>query len=96
MLDALIGFLKSPLWNEPLFGFMDEKSIVFDPEDLESNQQEYLLVFKEYKNLVDHLLENHMRELSITQDQFAIACQEAEGKRFYEISVCGVNLIYYC
>lgn len=74
---------------------MDEKSIVFDPEDLESNQQEYLLVFKEYKNLVDRLLENHMRELSITQDQFAIACQEAEGKRFYQICLWCESHMYY-
>jgi hypothetical protein len=27
VLDSLVGFLKGPLWTQPLFSFLDEKSV---------------------------------------------------------------------
>ena len=52
---------------------------VFDPEDDGANEQEYQVIFKEYKKLVDELMESHMKDLEITPEQFERACQDAEG-----------------
>ena len=52
---------------------------VFDPEDDGSNDKEYEIVFKEYKECVGKLLESHMEELAISASQFEKACEEAEG-----------------
>ena len=52
---------------------------MFDPEDDEASQEEYRTVFRDYKNIVDKLLESHMKELMISAAQFETACQEAEG-----------------
>ena len=27
VLDSLVGFLKGPLWSQPLFSFLDDKSV---------------------------------------------------------------------
>lgn len=78
VLDSLIGFLKGPLWSEPVFAFLDERSVVFDAEDLADNQGEYKKVYADYKKLVDSLLDSHMNELQITPQQFEQAVQEAQ------------------
>ena len=78
VLDSLIGFLKGPLWSEPVFTFLDERSVVFDVEDLPENQNEYQKVYADYKKLVDDLLDSHMSEMQISQQQFEQAVQDAQ------------------
>lgn len=82
VLDSLIGFLKGPFWNDPLFAFMDEKSVIFGPEDEYKEQDidsEHEKVFKEYRQLVSQLLNSHMNELGISASQFEKAMEQAEG-----------------
>lgn len=52
---------------------------VFGPEDEEAWQVEFDKVFEEYKDLIDSLLEVHMKEMDISPEQFEDACQMAEG-----------------
>lgn len=58
---------------------------VFEPDDIEDNEgnvedrAEYQTVFKDYRALVDQLITSHMTELGISEQQFASACQLAEG-----------------
>jgi len=54
-------------------------NLVFDPEDDEASQEEFKIIFKEYKEVVDLLLGTHMKELEISPEQFETACEEAEG-----------------
>lgn len=77
VLDSLVGFLRGPLWSDPVFTFLDERSVVFDIDDTPENQDEYRKVYEDYKQLVNHLLDCHMRELSITPKQFEQAVQDA-------------------
>ncbi|XP_017461630.1 PREDICTED: cilia- and flagella-associated protein 36-like, partial [Rhagoletis zephyria] len=85
VLDSLVGFLKSPLWSSSLNNFVDQMSVVFEPDDIEDNEgnvehrPEYESVFKQYRALVDQLITSHMTELGISEAQFASACEMAEG-----------------
>jgi hypothetical protein len=58
---------------------LESSETVFDPEDDETSQEEYRSIFRDYKKLVDKLLESHMKELEISAAQFETACEEAEG-----------------
>ncbi|RWS10958.1 coiled-coil domain-containing protein-like protein [Dinothrombium tinctorium] len=79
VLDSLIGFLKGPVWNLPIITFIEQKSVVFEPEETGDEETEYLKIYDEYKNLVDRLLCTHMDELGITPEQFEESCNQAVG-----------------
>ncbi|KAI1284887.1 Cilia- and flagella-associated protein 36 [Halotydeus destructor] len=79
VLDSLIGFLKGPVWHLPLLTFIEQQSVIFEPDDEDSNEEEYSKVYEEYKNLVDKLLAGHMDDLAITPEQFEEACRSASG-----------------
>ncbi|XP_063985958.1 cilia- and flagella-associated protein 36 [Diachasmimorpha longicaudata] len=70
--DSLVGFLKGPIWSSPLLTFVEERSIIFEPE-MEDNK-EYFEAYQEYKNLVDLLLGSYMEDMGITPEQFEHAC----------------------
>ncbi|KPM04541.1 The ARF-like protein 2 binding protein BART-like protein, partial [Sarcoptes scabiei] len=84
VLDSLVGFLGSPLWSSSLNDFTDQKSIVFDPDDIETEEGEvkhrieYEIIFKQYRSLVDRLIGSHMNDLGIDENQFARACEMAD------------------
>ncbi|XP_023016503.1 cilia- and flagella-associated protein 36 [Leptinotarsa decemlineata] len=75
--DSLVCFLNGPIWNAPLQTFIEEKSLIFEP-NVEDNE-EYKHIFDEYKNLVDFMLGNFMEDIGITPEQFENAC--IEGKK---------------
>ena len=71
----IIGFLRSPRWKVPVMSFLDEKCVLFDNE--EENKLEFTPVhnvshllshsfLKEFKKLVEGLLEELMRDLGVT------------------------------
>ncbi|EDS36512.1 conserved hypothetical protein [Culex quinquefasciatus] len=78
--DSLVCFLHGPVWNAPLQTFIEDKSIIFDP-NLKPDEQnpEFRRVHDEYKNLVDYMLGTFMDEMHITPEQFEFACLEGEG-----------------
>ncbi|RWS28492.1 cilia- and flagella-associated protein 36-like protein [Leptotrombidium deliense] len=88
ILDSLIGFLKGPVWNLPIINFVEQKSVVFEPDENEGDEEEYGKIYEEYKSLVDRLLGTHMEELGIAPEQFEESCVKAEGalsSRFHHV-----------
>ncbi|XP_076360388.1 cilia- and flagella-associated protein 36-like isoform X7 [Tachypleus tridentatus] len=70
--ETLVKFLKGAVWNIPILTFIEQKSVVFEPE--EGNEEEYKKIHQEYKNLVDYMLGSHMEDMKITPEQFEKAC----------------------
>lgn len=83
VLDSVVGFLKGPIWNIPILTFIEQRSVVFEPDDTVEESEvltrEYRAIYEEYKNLVDRLLSGHMSDLGISAEQFDEACVKAEG-----------------
>ncbi|CAH1989816.1 unnamed protein product [Acanthoscelides obtectus] len=77
--DSLVCFLNGPIWNAPLQSFVEEKSLIFEPNVGESD--EYKKIYDEFKNLVDFMLGNFMEDIGITPEQFENACKE--GKKHH-------------
>ncbi|KAM8703040.1 hypothetical protein ACLKA7_005389 [Drosophila subpalustris] len=75
--DSLVCFLHGPVWNAPLQTFIEQKSLVFDPNlQMDENNPDIRQIHEEYKNLVDFMLGSFMEELHITPEQFELACLE--------------------
>eukprot|EP00099_Drosophila_melanogaster_P022738 NP_650305.1 uncharacterized protein Dmel_CG14367 [Drosophila melanogaster] len=75
--DSLVCFLHGPIWNAPLQTFIEQKSLVFDPnQQLDENNPDILQIHEEYKNLVDYMLGSFMEEMQISPEQFEMACLE--------------------
>ncbi|KXJ75634.1 hypothetical protein RP20_CCG011332 [Aedes albopictus] len=78
--DSLVCFLHGPVWNAPLQTFIEDKSIIFDPNvKPDENNPEFRKVHDEYKNLVDYMLGSFMEEMQITPEQFEFACLEGRN-----------------
>lgn len=78
--DSLVCFLHGPVWNAPLQTFIEDKSIIFDPNlKPDEDNPEFRKVHDEYKNLVDYMLGSFMDELQITPEQFEFACLEGRN-----------------
>eukprot|EP00090_Calanus_glacialis_P025543 TRINITY_DN3994_c0_g1_i2.p1 TRINITY_DN3994_c0_g1~~TRINITY_DN3994_c0_g1_i2.p1 ORF type:complete len:337 (+),score=97.02 TRINITY_DN3994_c0_g1_i2:42-1013(+) len=78
--DSLVGFLRGPVWNVPILTFIEHKSLVFEPEEDEQNEEEYKKIHDDYKNLVDFMLGSYMEDIGITPAQFEEACGKGTGK----------------
>lgn len=75
--DSLICFLHGPVWNAPLQTFIEQKSLVFDPNlQMDEDNPDIRQIHEEYKNLVDFMLGSFMEEMHITPEQFELACLE--------------------
>merc|ERR1719221_1965611 len=71
--SLVAAIFRSPTWVTPIASFVDEHCDCF--EDQEENKLEYTLIHNAFKKLVDDLLEAHLTELSVTQEQFTRFCQ---------------------
>lgn len=69
LVDAVVQFMRSPSWNEPLQGFISEKCILFDNFE-EENRHEYVEIHNEFKSLIDNLLAAHLLEVDIAPEEF--------------------------
>ncbi|XP_044263849.1 cilia- and flagella-associated protein 36 [Tribolium madens] len=72
--DSLVAFLNGPIWSAPLDSFIEEKSLIFEPNV--TDNEEYKNIFDEFKNLVDFMLGSFMEDIGITPDQFEEACNK--------------------
>ncbi|XP_055524692.1 cilia- and flagella-associated protein 36 [Wyeomyia smithii] len=78
--DSLVCFLHGPVWNAPLQTFIEDKSLIFDPNVTpDEDNPEFRKVHDEYKNLVDYMLGSFMEEMHITPEQFEFACLEGRN-----------------
>ncbi|CAG9460702.1 unnamed protein product [Pedinophyceae sp. YPF-701] len=69
MQEAIIEFLQSPCYINPLMTFVDEKCVVF--QDEEENALEYTQLHQEFKDVVDGLLTTFLEDLGVSLEQFA-------------------------
>ncbi|XP_037954615.1 cilia- and flagella-associated protein 36 [Teleopsis dalmanni] len=80
--DSLVCFLHGPIWNAPLQTFIEEKSLVFDPNlQPDEDNADIKKIHDEYKNLVDYMLGSFMEEMQITPEQFELACMEGRNQQ---------------
>jgi len=78
--DSLVGFLRGPVWHVPVMSFIEQKSLIFEPETTEDpNDEEYKKIHEEYKQLVDFMLGSYMDDIGISPQQFQKACGAALG-----------------
>merc|ERR1712012_519918 len=68
--DSLVGFLRGPVWNVPILTFIEQKSLIFEPDEDEKNEKEYKKIHDDYKNLVDFMLGSYMEDIGIKPKQF--------------------------
>ena len=82
----IIGFLRSPRWKTPVMSFIDEYCTVFDDE--EENKLEFTKIHmvsgqfysrrvQDFKKIVEDLLQELMKELGVSNEQFVEACTKA-------------------
>ncbi|KAG8544099.1 hypothetical protein GDO81_023076 [Engystomops pustulosus] len=72
VLESVLAFLSCPAWTVPVSGFIEHKCSVFDDE--EENKLSYTEIHNEYKDLVEKLIDEHLTEMGITEEQFQQAC----------------------
>ena len=53
--------------------FIDENCVIFDNE--EENKLVYYDKFNEFRTLIDNLLNSHLTDVGVTEEQFAAACE---------------------
>ncbi|GLC36117.1 hypothetical protein PLESTB_001378900 [Pleodorina starrii] len=77
--EAVVEFLKGPMYINPLMSFIDERCLIFTPE--EENKLEYTTCHNEFKDLVDRLLTDFLADLGVGPDDFyqtVAAAQETD------------------
>ncbi|GIL55669.1 hypothetical protein Vafri_11200 [Volvox africanus] len=77
--EAVVEFLRGPLYINPLMSFIDERCLIFTPE--EENKLEYTTCHNEFKELVDKLLTDFLEELGVGPEEFyqtVAAAQETD------------------
>ncbi|KAM9315776.1 cilia- and flagella-associated protein 36 [Gastrophryne carolinensis] len=72
VLESVLDFLTGPLWTGAVTDFMEQKCSVFDNE--EENKLSYTEIHNEYKELVERLIQGHLNEIGIKEEQFQEAC----------------------
>ncbi|XP_063774267.1 cilia- and flagella-associated protein 36 [Pseudophryne corroboree] len=72
VLESVLGFLSCPVWTEPVADFIEQKCTVFDDE--EENKLSYTEIHNEYKEMVETLIQGHLKEVGINEEQFQQAC----------------------
>ncbi|XP_035703273.1 cilia- and flagella-associated protein 36 isoform X2 [Folsomia candida] len=80
--DSLVNFLHGNIWKMPVLGFVEEKSVVFDPDSYvnlsDEKEEEFRKIHEAYKSLVDFMLSSFMDDLQVTPEQVEEACQQRE------------------
>ncbi|ODN02356.1 Cilia- and flagella-associated protein 36 [Orchesella cincta] len=96
--DSLVNFLHGSIWKVPVVGFIEEKSVVFDPDSYnnmtEEKEEEFRKIHEEYKGVVDFMLSSFMEDLQVTPEQVEEACRvrEHQSKSLPESHITKVAL----
>ena len=67
LFESIIGFLKSPLWVNPIHSFIDENCLIFNTED--ENKFTYTEVHNNFRDMIDNLLDLHLQEMGVSPEQ---------------------------
>jgi len=74
VVEAVIQFVKSPLWGVPVNNFIDDQCIIFADDDAEM-KHEYTAVFHSFQHLIDSLLTTFIEELGVPLEDVFSACK---------------------
>jgi hypothetical protein len=75
IVEAVIQFVKSPLWTVPINNFIDDQCIVFAEEENGELKFEYTTIFQTFQQLVDGLLTTFINELGVPADEVLSVCK---------------------
>lgn len=75
VVEAVIQFVKSPLWSAPVNNFIDDQCIIFADDDSEM-KHEYTTVFHAFQHLIDSLLTTFIEELGVPAEEVIAACKK--------------------
>lgn len=78
MFDFISSFLRSPPWTVPLNSFIDQHCIFFDGE--EENKFIHTDLHKEFIQVVEGTLSANLRDLGISDEEFAAAVELSATK----------------
>eukprot|EP01028_Stygiella_incarcerata_P007101 TRINITY_DN28_c0_g1_i1.p1 TRINITY_DN28_c0_g1~~TRINITY_DN28_c0_g1_i1.p1 ORF type:complete len:659 (-),score=299.18 TRINITY_DN28_c0_g1_i1:186-2162(-) len=85
ILDSVVEFLRSPLWQATVQNFVDANCISFTPGS--ESSFEHMDIHTQYQELVENLLELHLQELDVDILQFMEACKTIENKEVSDLVV---------
>eukprot|EP00948_MAST-09A_sp_MAST-9A-sp1_P000307 g307.t1 len=88
LFDYMSSVFKSPGWDVPVMTFIDEKCVVFDNE--EENKLSYMEIHKEFKDLVENLLTQHLSVVGASEEMFFAACKAAHDAQVQDEVIAGV------
>ncbi|KAI9560801.1 hypothetical protein GHT06_011753 [Daphnia sinensis] len=72
ILDSLVAYLQGPVWITPILNFVEQKSVVFEGDGAEF-EDEYRGIHKEFRNLVDVMLGAYMDDLGLQPEHLESA-----------------------
>ncbi|XP_032830261.1 uncharacterized protein LOC116953996 isoform X3 [Petromyzon marinus] len=81
VVDSVVGFLHSPLWADPVMGFIEHRCTG------EENKLSYTDIHREYKELVEGLLESYLQDMGISEQQLLDACsaQSVQSEHLHQV-----------
>jgi hypothetical protein len=63
-------------WKMPILSFIETRSCAFDDET--ENKLEYTQIHKEFKEIAEGLIEEMLKELGASNEDFALAFEKGE------------------
>jgi hypothetical protein len=75
LFEYIDSVMKSPAWDSEVMTFVDDNCVIFDNE--EENKFEYTVVHEKFAEMLEGLMTKHLKEVAITPEQFAEACEKA-------------------
>lgn len=75
IVEAVIQFVKSPLWTVPINNFIDDQCIVFAEEEGGEMKFEFTAIFQTFQQLVDSLLTTFITELGVPPEEVLSVCK---------------------
>lgn len=75
VVEAVIQFVKSPLWTVPINNFIDDNCVVFADDEDGEMKFEYTNIFRQFQEIVDALLTSFIEELGVPAEEVMTACK---------------------
>lgn len=73
LVDYLSQVFKGPTWQTPILDFIDDNCYMFD--NTEENRLEYTPVYNQFCALLERLLEEHLRKIGISNEDFMLVME---------------------
>ena len=75
LFEYVKSVLSSPSWEVPIMSFIDDNCILFGSDEENSLLQGE--VHTKFKHLVEGLLEDHLKQIGVSEENFFEACEKA-------------------